>query len=748
MSALEGIRVVDFGQGLAGPLAARLLADHGADVVRVDPPGGPRWATPAGAAIDAGKRRVVLDLKRAADREAAECLVAASDVVVENVRPGVMARLGLGGADLLRAHPHLVHCALPGFASDDPRAAMPAWEGVIAAATGTYWTPDGPRFTALPLSSIFGAVASAVAIVMALIARERDGAGQRIEVPLHDATVLAIGSSGLLVDGVPDGARPDDPWGGQFQCADGRWVRVSLATLRFVERFAAAAGRGDWIARGDVTRERPGPLARGTERRARLDAEVVALFRSRSARDWEDLAREAGVPITMVRTSAEWLDAEHPRAAALVAEHDDPELGRVRVPGLATHLSSTPGATRPRPPVEAFAPWPARAMAKAGEVPARPALDGLRVVDLTQVLAGPTAGRTLAEFGADVIKVNNPTEEGAGYRWQVHRYHTDVNRGKRTVLVDLKRPEGLDVVRRLIARADVVLHNFRPGVAERLGVGEDDVRRLRRDVVYGSIGFCGEGGPWADLPGYEPNAQAMTGMMARMAGATGMPAMQPFAPNDYATGLLGALAVGLGLFHRARGGAGQRVHTSLAAAATLLQTPYLLAHEKKTWDEPSGPGALGWSALQRLYRASDGWMFLGASAADLDRLAAAAQIDGAACADDEALAAALAERIATDSVARWVERLSGIGVGVQPVIAATTLMRSDWMKRHGLSVTREHAGGQRITTIGPPARLSRTPVTPGRPVSPPGGDAADVLREIGLGDRLDALVTARAISLD
>ena len=138
------------------------------------------------------------------------------------------------------------------------------------------WQPGEARFTALPISSSFGALAAAVAIVMALIARQRDGLGQRIEVPLFDATVLAIGAGGLLVNGRPDGARPDDPWGGQFECGDGRWVRLSLATFRFVQRFVEAAGRSDWIHKGYVTPERPGPLARGTELRERQQAELLA----------------------------------------------------------------------------------------------------------------------------------------------------------------------------------------------------------------------------------------------------------------------------------------------------------------------------------------------------------------------------------------------------------------------------------------------------------------------------------------
>ena len=142
---------------------------------------------------------------------------------------------------------------------------------------------------------------------MALIARERDGLGQLVEVPLFDATVLAIGSGAVLVNGKPDGARPDDPWGGVFQCADGRWIRLSLATFRFLERFVQAAGRADWIAKGYVQAERPGRLARGTALRQRQEAELIALFRTRPAAEWEALGRRAEVPLTLVRSSAEWL---------------------------------------------------------------------------------------------------------------------------------------------------------------------------------------------------------------------------------------------------------------------------------------------------------------------------------------------------------------------------------------------------------------------------------------------------------
>ena len=184
---------------------------------------------------------------------------------------------------------------------------------------------------------------------------------------------------------------------------------------------------------------------------------------------------------------------------------------------------------------------------------------------------GTDAARTLAEFGAEVIKINNPWEEGAGYRWQVHRYHTDVSRDKRTVLIDLKRAEGLDILWRLVGSADAFSQNLRLGVAERSGIGYEQVRARKPGIVYLSVSAFGYGGLWQYRPGYEPNAPLITGMQARMGGSADRPSGQPFAVNDYCTGLLDAFGLGLGLLHRLRRGEGQRGETSLGHAATFLQ---------------------------------------------------------------------------------------------------------------------------------------------------------------------------------
>ena len=615
--ALDGIRVIDFGHWLAGPLTALLLADQGAEVIHVDPPGGPAWKTVANATLQRGKQRIVLDLKSPADLASAHGLIGSADIVIENFRPGVMDRLGLGWDAVRRGHDRLIYCSLPGFASDDPRAAMPAWEGALAAATGTYTrsgAEDQPRFNALPLASEFGALAAAIAIVMALIARERDGLGQRLEVPLFDAMFLAFGASALLVNGAAAGGRPADPWSGTYECRDGAMVLLNLATPRFVRRFLEATGTLQaWTAKGYLEPDR---LVHDSALWAQHKQELSALLRTRTAEEWDMLATQVLLPLTRIRTSVAWMESQHAQDAGIIVPVDDPEYGRLLQPGPSVRLSGPLGKDA-APPSER----PAVIRATAVTSPLTAALEGFRIVDTTQVLAGPTAARTLAEFGAEVIKINNPWEEGAGYRWQVHRYHTDVNRGKRTILIDLKRPEGLAILWRLVENADAFLQNLRLGVAEHLGIGYEQVREHKPDIVYLSVSAFGYGGVWQYRPGYEPNAQAITGMQARMGGSANRPAGQPFAIDDYCTGLLGALGLGLGLFHRLRTGEGQRVETSLGHAATFLQIPYMQTYEGKVWDEPSGPQAQGWGPLQRLYRAADAWFFLGAQDTQIERLA-------------------------------------------------------------------------------------------------------------------------------
>lgn len=714
-AALAGFRVIDFGQYVAGPLAAMLLADEGAEVIRIDPPGGPRLRTPANATWQRGKQVRVLDLKTAAGRDAARALIATADVVVENFRPGCMDRLGVGPASSMAANPRLIYCSLPGFAADDPRAGLQAWEGVVAAATNTYRPgADGgeqPAYLGIPIASNFAAFLAAAAITAALAARLRDGVGQCVEVPLFEAMFAAIGARAMRVPVRTDPVL--DHFGfGIYVCGDGRCVHFAPVTPRFMDWFAEAEGLGSWRDEGLLDRTR---LNAEPALVAALRARLAILFKGRTAPEWEALGDRIGVPLAMCRTMAEWAETRHALQSGTIVTVDDPQLGPMRVPGRAIRnhpplrsgggVGKVDGGGQPQPP----------------SIKPQPALAGLRVLDLTQVWAGPTAARLLAEFGADVIKINSPHEPVLT--------HVDVNRGKRTILLDLATPDGLDVFWRLVATADVVMQNFRHGVAERLGIGYDQVCARKPDILYASVSAYGYDGPWAARRGYEVQGQAVAGAQAQF-GGDGPAQRMPYEINDYGTGVLAGYAVMLAHLHRLRTGEGQHAAAALAYTATLHQSLFLQSYAGKAWDEPRGQSALGTGPLQRLYRASDAWFFLGARPAELH---AVEGLKGLAGLEGEALAAALAERFATAPAADWVRRIVAAGAGAHALVGIADLLADPWVQARGLVITRDNPGVGAVTTIGPVPRLSRTPVQPGRAVPPPGADQAEVLAELARG---------------
>ena len=753
--ALDGIRVIDFGQYIAGPLAGMLLADQGADVIRVDPPGGPRWQTPANATWNRGKRSAVLDLKHAEDLATAQALIQGADVVVENFRPGVMDRLGLGAQEMTEANPRLVYCSLPGFASDDPRSNVKAFEGVIGAAAATYGTRTTaddfkrPVYTAVPIASVYAAFQGVVSIAMALNARESDGLGQRVEVPLFDAMLPSNGHHGLRVhdpDMVPPTSR--GLWGGVFECKDGRYIRFGGTGNQNFRQFVEAAGITSWDAEGLTDFDR---LMQNRELADEAAARSKELFKTRTAQEWEDLVAEAGSEGAMCRSSEEWFEHEHARQSRMVIEVDDPTYGKMLQPGIAARMSLTPGSVRGPAPVlnqhreEVLAELRAAKPTVAAQAPSsflRAALEGVRVLDLCIILAGPTLGRTLAEFGADVIKIDNPVRDSTVAR------HNEVNRGKRSILLDLKSEEGRDVFWRLLEDADVVAQNYRAGRMAELGLSYEDVRKRKPDIVYASLNAFGHLGPWAGRPGHEQFAQAATGMDRRF-GGDGPPTVQPNPVNDYGTGFMGAYGVALALLHRQRTGQGQHVDASLAYTAMTLQSPFMQQYDGKVWDETKGQDALGSRPLHRAYEASDGWFFLGAMETELALLDAVEGLSGVGGLKDSDLADALEERFQASTIDTWVGRLTTAGLGAHRVVThPSELMDDPWVVDHGLSLTRLHQEIGLVTTAGPAPRMSRTPVAPGRPAPKPGADAQEILEEIGLGHQFDGLVERGVIRLD
>ena len=369
-------------------------------------------------------------------------------------------------------------------------------------------------------------------------------------------------------------------------------------------------------------------------------------------------------------------------------------------------------------------------------------LSGIRVLDLCIILAGPTCGRTLAEYGAEVIKIDS------WFRPPTDRQLYDVGRGKRSICLDITKPEGLEVFYRLLDTSDVVLGGFRKGVAERLGVGYEQMRERKPDIVYLAINAFGQDGAWSNRPGYEQNAQAATGVQIRNGGRGEKPIHSPYTFNDYGTGMMGAYAVMLALLHRRRTGKGQFVHTSLAQTGSTFSSPYLVGHDGYERNEVEGLEARRFNALNGLYQASDGWLAI----ADADwealvSLGALAHLSGreefasekSRSQYDTLLSDEIGAVFAQKDVADWVELLRVAGVSAVRNDNIEHILDDDYPRERGLIVEEESSIPGKVTHAGVTPRLGKTqPVLGATPTF--GEETEAVLLELGYEvEEIDAL---------
>ena len=760
--ALSGVRVVEFGQYIPGPLLSMLLAEQGADVIKVERPGGdPARTEPAFATWNRSKRSVELDLKGADGLNHAQELIGWADVLIENFRPGVADRLGIG-YEATRSNSGLVYCSLPGFGEDSPHRNDRGWETIVGAATGAHQGVAGmdePLFLPLPAASTFAAIIGSVSVAMALIARQRTGRGQRIEVPLHSAMFAAMGRhlSNFHDINPPDlFTLPRNVMSHQYECADGRYVQNQGMYQRFASQFLQAAGRPEWIE--DLEDLYGAEVSPDTVELWR--ERVTDLFREKTAKEWEDAIAETGGACTVCKTVDEWLVHEHAIAGGMVVEIDDAEHGAMKQPGPPTRLRGTPGPAPRRAPrlgehsvsalSEIRAAPPGQRVNRHEDILA--ALQGVRVLDLCIVLAGPTCGRTLGEFGADVIKIDDPS------RPYDYGGNLDVNRGKRSIQIDLKKPEGKDIFWKLLETADVVVENNRKGAMARMGLGYDEIRQRKPDIVYASTNAFGYDGPWAERPGWEQLAQATTGIQVRRGGRDDAPQLLPYPMNDYGTGLLGAFSIALALHERNRTGRGQSVDGGLALTACLLQSPYFLDYEGYQRNDPEGLDLRGTSALSRLYEAADGWFCLHCpddqswanltSLPELAHLAADASFRDAASRHDNdvSLTGALAAIFAQGSRHGWISSLTGAGVSAIENLAVPDYHNDADVRRAGLIVGRDHPGMGMADHLGVVAQLSDTPARVGRPTPVLGAETNVILTEAGYSvAQIAALKSAGAV---
>jgi crotonobetainyl-CoA:carnitine CoA-transferase CaiB-like acyl-CoA transferase len=376
----------------------------------------------------------------------------------------------------------------------------------------------------------------------------------------------------------------------------------------------------------------------------------------------------------------------------------------------------------------------------------RTPLGGIRVVDLTSYIAGSYAATMLADLGADVVKVESP--EGDSFRELPGFFAW--NRGKRSIALNLKVPEGRAVVERLARDADVVMENMRPGVADRLGVGETALRALNPKLIYASTTAFGSTGPYADRPGFDPIFQGLAGLMA-LQGFGGPPQYLRVALVDYYAAALTAQAVLAALFVRERTGVGQKVETSLLHAVTALQAGNFV-------DYPGKQSVFRDNPTYRLYAAGDGgWLFLACGnqsfwvklcqALGLEDLAHDARFASWMLRLDnrEVLLPILEARFKSRPRDEWLETLRTHDIPAGPVHTIDEFRRHPLTRHHGMAREYDHPEVGRLTLPGSSLLFSATPTQDAGPPPTLGQHTDDVLRGAGYDAAAIADLRARKV---
>ncbi len=736
MSAYEGLKVLDCSQGLVGPMAAMLLADFGAEVLKVEPPQGDRARASTGYQMwNRNKQRMTLDL-HGAERERLETLLAAADVAVFDFSPRTMQALDL--MDVAERHPRLVRLWTPPYGVTGLWSELEAHHGALMALTGAAFRQSSyeyqPVYLIAPVLHYAQATMAAAAAGAALLERSRSGLGQAVTVSGLNAVALVGGASGNIL---PPGRKPlgASPSYRTYECGDGRFLFLATLFSYFFQRAVNAMGLSVALAE-DVFPEAVTEM-------------MEARFREKTRDEWLEILRAADVPVGPVEPREDWLKSELIANNDMRAVIEDPERGPVEMPGVPVKMSKTPGRVRhlvrdaAPAQVEAFAaPHSAAAQAK-GPVEARP-LAGLKVLDMGTVIAGAYASAILANLGADVIKV----ESADGDPWRDRGVgFTAYNRGKRGLVIDLKQPEGRDLFLELAGKADVVLDNYRLGVRDRLGVGHNDVLAANPRAISCSITTYGSRGEETKRPGFDPLLQARSGLMAAQGGDDDEPVFHIIAVNDFASAAMAAAGVIAALNARGRTGEGQVLETSLTAQSAMFQSGDLT-----TWPGAPAPAkgsrdCLGVSALDRFYACADGWMLLACRTAGEAAVMAEAlgqpewakDFDMLAEPRDGALAAKLAETLAVLGLSEALTTLVPAGVRAAPVHEGDEVMADPWLHaNHFFDTPRDTPYGPVVNR--PVAGFSRSEAGYERPEPGLGEHSFEVLADYGIdAERIEQL---------
>jgi crotonobetainyl-CoA:carnitine CoA-transferase CaiB-like acyl-CoA transferase len=760
----DGLVVIEMGAGsVPASFAGMLLADNGARVIKIEPPEGDRLRTqhPSGFLVwNRGKESVVADLRTEEGRAQVRELAASGDVVLEGFGTGVADGWGLGYEQLADLNGRLVYCSISGFGSRGPYAALPAYEGVVAAKAGVYQlgafgVRSGPIFVDAPLGSVGAGHMATAGVLAALVAREATGRGQRVEASLlqgfnpldyfgtmtfqHAQQAAARGEATSAFDGVSGASR----YSFFVPTQDGRWVIFTQMLPHQAHALSSAVGIEHTI--DDPRFERQPQFATAEDAQAWEDALWEAMA-TQPYDYWEKaFLADPNIAFELARFSEEGLDHEQIRHNGEVVTVTDPALGPVEEIGPLARYSATPSRIdRSAPGLDEHGTLELSPKPPAGDGAApQHALSGITIVELGYFYAMPYGVTMAGALGARVIKL----EGVAGDPMRLAFGAPDVGgektmQGKESLAVDLQTDEGRAIVHEVLRGADVFVNSFRSGVAERMGLDRETLAEVNPRLVYVHAAGYGVDGPYAHRPIYAQVAQAVAGSIGRHGGrwldpafteslstleaqVVVLPRLRGIVDGDSNAALAVLSSIALALYDQRRTGEGQFLSTTMIGGNAVAYADDFLRYADKPPLPVVDEENHGLHALYRLYRAADGtWVFLAAPTDhDWERLVDAlgrpesltderfATADSRRAADG-ALVAALEELFATRTATEWEELLVPRRVAC---VAAYEASHSQFtctdpvLRETGFVVEVDHPRFGTILRAAPPVVLSETP---------------------------------------
>lgn len=786
MQGLEGVRVLELGTMVSAAYATKLMADLGADVVKVEEPDGDparrRGPFPGGVSdpeksglflyLNTNKRGVTLDLRR--QQNELHRLVQWADILVQNYPPRAVAAYGIAYDTFRALNPRLVMCSITPFGLTGPHKDYAAYELTLAHAGGWAWLspgasdrPDLPPLKAFGQQCDFQAgIAAATATLAAYTHALSTGRGEHIDLSVQafiasflEQAIVYYSYLGRIASRL--GHHYMYPWG-MFECQDGLIFLVCPEEDQW-ERLVELMGNPAWskweIFSGRTNRVKNQDVLRGYIEEWTRQWKVEDLFHAGQAR------RLCFAPVL---TMAGLARQEHLHARRFFVEVTHPHAGTLTQLGAPYRLHEPRWHIRRPAPLlgehneEVFAacssltPPPSFTPVTPLLVPSsRLPLAGLRVADFSWVWAGPFCTMHLAYLGAEVIKIESHAHldllrrlpiapKGVKPGFDASGPFNQWNQGKKSIQLNLKTPEGLALAKRLIQCSDVVVENFATGVMEELGLGYDELQQLKPDLIVVSISGYGHTGPWKDYIGYGPAIPPLTGLSALTGYPGGSPQELGVSIGDPNAGIMAAAAICAALAARKRTGRGQHIDVALWTAATVLVAEGWMEYVMNGTEPPRQGNRDVWMAPHNCFRCAgeDAWVAIACGSEDEWRALCQA-MGQPQLADDPRFRTARDRKAHEDELEhhittwtlqhdRWeiTRTLQAVGVAAFPSMSSKDLIEDSHLNERGFFVRLPHPQVGTQTHTGIPWILTNAPNGVRSPAPLLGQHTDEVLRNL------------------